>query len=93
MSPQLKEFITVVLLDLAKNCDWTISPTGQIEHSPFFEYAEKHAHIIETELDDMREMFKDYVESVSELLHEDTSDACAEHHNNLHEKAKEVLGL
>lgn len=48
---------------------------------------------LETELTDMREMFKDYVESVSELLHEDTSDACAEHHNNLHEKAKEVLGL
>jgi len=50
VSPQLKEFITAVLLDLAENCDWTISPTGQIEHSPFFEYAEKHAHIVEPEI-------------------------------------------
>lgn len=48
---------------------------------------------LETELADMRERFKEYVESVSELLHEDTSDACAEHHNKLHEKAKETLGL
>jgi len=47
MSPQLKEFITAVLLDLAENCDWTISPTGQIEHSPFFEVAEKHLHLVE----------------------------------------------
>lgn len=56
-------------------------------------YALDLAEQLETELAEMREMFKDYVESVSELLHEDTSDACAEHHNKLHEKAKETLGL
>lgn len=47
MSPQLKEFLTAVLLDLAENCDWTISPTGKIEDSPFFEVAKKHAHLVD----------------------------------------------
>lgn len=94
MSPQLKEFITVVLLDLAENCDWTISPTGQIEHSPFFEYAEKHAHIIETELDDMRTIFVSYILS-EEAWRESKKDPIPMliEANFMREKAKEVLGL
>lgn len=100
MSPRLKEFTTAVLLDLAENCDWTISPTGQIEHSPFFEYAEKHLHIIETELADIRGQFAEYVKAECEWM-ESLSSFCSEDKrkqyrikaSELREKAKETLGL
>lgn len=94
MSPQLKEFITAVLLDLAENCDWTISPTGQIEHSPFFEVAEKHLHIIETELADMRTIFVSYILS-EEAWRESNKNPTPMliEANFMREKAKEVLGL
>jgi hypothetical protein len=99
MSPRLKEFITAVLLDLAENCDWTISPTGQIEHSPFFEYAEKHLHIIETELTDMREMFREYVKAEDKwrdafgVIDVDLREQYRIEAAKLRKQAKEVLGL
>lgn len=105
MSPRLKEFTTAVLLDLAENCDWTISPTGQIEHSPFFEYAEKHLHIIETELADMREMFRELIPLIPtascEMFHHKKKDQHAydeeckplSRYNAKIQKAKEALGL
>jgi hypothetical protein len=96
MSPRLKEFITAVLLDLAENCDWTISPTGQIEHSPFFEVAEKHLHIIETELADIRGQFAEYVKAEDKWQDEFSaikSEDLRIEADKLRKQAKEVLGL
>jgi len=48
MSPQLKEFLKALMIDLTENHDWNAwNPEIDEDDHEFFEVAKKHAHLVD----------------------------------------------